>query len=78
MSSNQVRLKFANRTDLNRLRSDLYGDNVHRSISALDDLQEMYRLGTFCSEIAEMTYNGQPVATYRDPNAGHIITAPTH
>ncbi len=78
MSSKQVRLKFANRVDLDRLKENLNGDNVNQSICALDDLQEMYRLGTFRSEIAAMTYNGQSVPTYRDPNAGNIITAPTH
>ena len=78
MSSKQVRLKFANQADLERLKSDLYGDNVHQSIRALEDLQEMYRMGKFRSEIAAMTYDGQSVATYRDRNAGNIITAPTH
>ena len=78
MSPRHVRLKFASRGDLDRLRESLYGDNVNQSIVALKDLQEMYRLGVFRSEIAAMTYNGQSVATYRDRNAGNIITAPTH
>ena len=78
ITTEEARLKYMTQDDLERLKAQLYGDNVMENIRALDELQKLWRVGKFRHEIGRMTYNGQPVATYKDPNAGNIITAPTH
>ena len=78
MSFDDARLKFLPHEGLERLKRDLYGDNVMASMRALNDLQRLWNMGRFRQEISQMEYKGLPVSTYRDPNAGGIVTAPTH
>ena len=74
MDWKKAMLTFADETDLKKYQQDLANpDNIMGQIFALKDLQELYRMGRFKNEIAAMTYKGQPVPTYKDPNAGGYI-----
>lgn len=74
MDWKKAMLTFADETDLKKYQHDLVNpDNIMGQIFALKDLQELYRMGRFKREIAAMTFKGQPVPTYKDPNAGGFI-----
>ena len=70
----EAKLRFADQQDLDRMKKDLDNpENIMNRIFALNDLQQLYKMGRFTAEIAGMTYRGQPVPTYKDPNADSII-----